>query len=157
MSSHKESLIEALTLQFRYTSANSVLFSQAVADKAGIHPTDNECLDLLLLNGSMTAGQIADLTGLTTGAVTAMLDRLEKADLAHRERDPADRRKVIVVPNIEQIAATISPHAMVMGQALYAICEEFTEAELEVVLRLVSAANAVVPDVIKQVRNSQVS
>ncbi len=153
MSSHqKDSLIQALILQFRYVSVNSVLFSQAISDKAGIHPTDNECLDLLLLNGSMTAGQLADLTGLTTGAVTAMLDRLEKAGFAHRERDPTDRRKVNVVPDLDKINATLTPSAMHMGQALFDICADYSEAELEVVLRLVSAANAAVPDVIKKVR-----
>src|SRR5690242_18094324 len=92
-------LTQELLIQFRYVSANSVMFSQAVADQVGLHPTDTECLDFLLLNGPSTAGQLAVYTGLTTGAVTAMIDRLTKAGYVRREHDEKDRRRVNVIPD----------------------------------------------------------
>ncbi|MCX6047867.1 MAG: MarR family transcriptional regulator [Chloroflexi bacterium] len=118
-------LTQELNRQFRYTSANAVMFSQVIAQKAGINSTDNECLDFLLLNGPATAGQLSELTGLTTGAVTAVIDRLEKIGYVKRERDSADRRKVIVVPNKEKINREIMPHVMPMGMAMAALCAEY--------------------------------
>ena len=74
----------------------SIMFHQAVADRLGLNVTDHKCVDLLLLNGPLTAGELAQKTGLTTGAVTAVIDRLERAGFARREDDPHDRRRVIV-------------------------------------------------------------
>src|SRR5438132_5236412 len=72
------------------------MFHQTVADRLGLNPTDHKCVDLLLLKGPMTAGELADSTGLTTGAITGAVDRLEKAGYVHRQPDPGDRRRVIV-------------------------------------------------------------
>jgi DNA-binding MarR family transcriptional regulator len=154
-SSQRHQLIQALLTQYRYVSANSVMFSQAVAEKVGIHSTDNECLDFLLLHGPATAGQLARLTGLTTGAITAVLDRLEKAGFVQREQDKDDRRRVIVVPNQAKILAEIIPYTMPMGAAMEAICAEFTDAELEVMLRFTTQANAVATDVITKTRQGK--
>jgi hypothetical protein len=65
-----------------------------VADRLGLNPTDHKCVDFLLMNGPLTAGELATLTALTTGAITAALDRLERAGFAKREDDPDDRRRV---------------------------------------------------------------
>src|SRR5205809_5469595 len=129
MSSHRDQLMLELLRQLRHSSINFVMFSQVVADKVGLHSTDNECLDYLLLNGPSTAGQLAVFTGLTTGAVTAMIDRLTKAGYVQREHDQADRRRVIVIPNEEKIYREISPHSMPMGTALEAVCAGFSEDE----------------------------
>ncbi|MEP7284316.1 MAG: MarR family transcriptional regulator [Chloroflexota bacterium] len=153
MSSSKRSqLTQALTIQFRYVSANSVMFSQVVADKVGLHSTDNECLDYLLLNGPSTAGQLSKFTGLTTGAVTAMIDRLEKAGFVRREHDTVDRRKVIVIPDEAKINAEIAPHAMPMGYAMDALCAEYSEDALEIVLDFVTKANHSASEVISKAR-----
>jgi DNA-binding MarR family transcriptional regulator len=71
-------------------------FFRAAAARVGITVTDMQVIDVLHLTGPMTAGQLADLTGLTTGAITGMLNRLEEAGLVRRERDPSDGRRVIV-------------------------------------------------------------
>ncbi len=71
-------------------------FFRAAATRIGITVTDMQVIDVLNLTGPMTAGQLADLTGLTTGAITGMLNRLEEAGLVRRERDPNDGRRVIV-------------------------------------------------------------
>jgi DNA-binding MarR family transcriptional regulator len=80
------------------------MFHQAVADHLELNITDHKCLDLVLLNGPMTAGALASATGLTTGAITAALDRLERAGFVERADDPADRRKVVVRPVSARLA-----------------------------------------------------
>ena len=154
-SQSREDLIQQLTTQFRLVSANSVMFSQAVADKVGLHSTDNECLDFLILNGPSTAGQLAKYTGLTTGAVTAMVDRLIKAGYVRREHSEEDRRKVLVIPNEEKIYKDIGPYSMPMGMALMTVCEEFTEAELAVIERFISKANTLAAEVITRTRGEK--
>ncbi len=152
MSSARLQLMQELQTQFRLSSANSVMFSQAVAAKVGIHSTDNESLDYLLLNGPATAGQLSELTGLTTGAVTAMIDRLEAAGYVRREHDKADRRRVIVIPNEEKIYAEIAPYSMPMGMAFEALTAEFSEEELAVVLKFMIKANQAASEVIAKTR-----
>ncbi|MFD1545221.1 MarR family winged helix-turn-helix transcriptional regulator [Nonomuraea guangzhouensis] len=79
----------------RYLSA-MVLNSLASAEAAGLNATDYYALNLLDLAGPLTSGELAAQTGLTTGATTRLIDRLEKGGNVRRVQDPADRRKVIV-------------------------------------------------------------
>src|SRR5580693_5223327 len=72
------------------------LLGAASAERIGINVTDLNCLNILALTGSMTAGELARETGLTTASITGVLDRLEEAGFVRRERDPGDRRRVIV-------------------------------------------------------------
>ena len=81
----------------RYLSA-VVLHGQAAAEAVGLNSTDLYALNLLALTGPMTSGDLAEHTGLTTGATTRLIDRLERAGHVRRRADPADRRKVIVEP-----------------------------------------------------------
>lgn len=97
MSTSKRSAIEIkLIRQIRQLIAGSILFNQRIADRVGLHLTDMQCLNLLDLLGPVTPGKLAAGTGLTTGGVTVMLDRLEAAGYIHREPSPTDRRSVIV-------------------------------------------------------------
>jgi DNA-binding MarR family transcriptional regulator len=88
-------LVSRLVTAVRRQMAWTVLHNQAIADRLGMGATDLHCVNLLDLEGPMTAGQLAELVGLTTGAVTGVLDRLEAGGLARREADPVDRRRVI--------------------------------------------------------------
>ncbi len=92
----REALLHDLTLAGRRLSTATIMFHQAVADRLGLNLTDHKCVDLLLLNGRLTAGELASRTALTTGAITAALDRLERAGFVTREDDPQDRRRVVV-------------------------------------------------------------
>jgi DNA-binding MarR family transcriptional regulator len=85
-----------LTRELRQFNGLGTSFFRAAAAQIGMTVTDMQVMDLLDLTGPSTAGQLADLTGLTTGAITRILDRLEEAKLVRRERDPNDGRKVIV-------------------------------------------------------------
>jgi DNA-binding MarR family transcriptional regulator len=89
-------LLADLDREIRLMGARTVMLSQAVASRLGLSPADLETLDLLSTNGPLTAGRLAELTGLTTGAITGVVDRLEEAGLVRRERDAEDRRRVIV-------------------------------------------------------------
>src|SRR5258708_39863365 len=102
MTQKKQHLIQDLNNQVRLMSGSSVLFSHVIADNIGINSTDMECLDFLVIHGTSTAGKLAELTGLTTGAITAMVDRLEKASFVKRTFDKNDRRRVLVEPDIKK-------------------------------------------------------
>ncbi|MBV9843819.1 MAG: MarR family transcriptional regulator [Kutzneria sp.] len=81
----------------RDSSAVTVMFHARIAEKLGLSATDLKCLDLAFRGGGpLTAGRIAELSGLSTGAVTGVIDRLERAGYVRRVRDPHDRRKVLV-------------------------------------------------------------
>ena len=100
----RAALMQELEHALRRSSGQGVIFGQAVANRAGISSSDLECMDFLVMEGRVTAGRLAELTGLTTGAITGVVDRLEKAGLARRERDASDRRKVFIAPVPENIA-----------------------------------------------------
>src|SRR6195256_6642332 len=100
----RAALMEELEHAVRKSSALGVIFGQTVANRVGVSSSDLECLDFLNLDGRVTAGRLAELTGLTTGAITGVVDRLEKAGLVRRERDEADRRKVFISIVPENVA-----------------------------------------------------
>ena len=126
----RQALAGRLMLALRRSSAAGVLHGQAIARRVGVNSTDLECLDLILMSGPSTAGEIARHTGLTSGAVTGLIDRLERLGLVERAADAADRRKVLVrvrEDRIGAIAALYTPLEKAM-QALLAgySKEEFT-------------------------------
>ncbi|SNX63120.1 DNA-binding MarR family transcriptional regulator [Streptomyces sp. TLI_55] len=100
----RERVLEELSAVSRRYMASYALFNQALADHLGLHPTDLQCLNLLTLEGGpVTTGRIAELTGLTTGSATRLVDRLERAGYVVRERDVVDRRRVLVTTVPEKI------------------------------------------------------
>ncbi|HKI10081.1 MAG TPA: MarR family transcriptional regulator [Nitrososphaeraceae archaeon] len=94
--SKREETIQAIIEKRREMSTETIMFHQNVADVLGLHITDHKCLDLIRQYGAMPAGRLAELTGLTTGAVTGIIDRLEKAGFVRRTNDPKDRRRTII-------------------------------------------------------------
>src|ERR1700686_5743586 len=102
----RAALMQELEHAVRRSCGLGVIFGQTVANRAGISSSDLECLDFLNLEGRVTAGRLAEVTGLTTGAITGVVDRLEKAGLVRRERDETDRRKVFIVVVPEGAAKT---------------------------------------------------
>ncbi len=126
-------LLERVKRAGRLLSAATIMFHQAVADRLGLNPTDHKCADLLFLKGAMTAGELAGLTGLTTGAITGVIDRLEAAGFVRREDDPNDRRRVIV-------RATPRPPCAVgrlfepLATAMAKVCARYSDRELATIL-----------------------
>ncbi|MFG2870621.1 MarR family winged helix-turn-helix transcriptional regulator [Streptomyces sp. NPDC048338] len=104
-SARREGLMTELYGESRRYMASYALFNQAVADHLRLHPTDVQCLNLLSLESApVTTGRIAELTGLTTGSATRLVDRLERAGYVTRERDDEDRRRVLVAVVPERMA-----------------------------------------------------
>src|ERR1700741_448260 len=96
--------MKELETAMRKASAQGTIFAAAVAERAGISSSDMDCMDFLNLEGRITAGRLAELTGLTTGAITGVVDRLEKAGFVRRERDESDRRNVFIATVPENTA-----------------------------------------------------
>jgi DNA-binding MarR family transcriptional regulator len=94
----REKIIQAISDKFTEMSTETILFHQVVADAVGLHITDHQCMHFIHRYGVMPAGKLAELTGLTTGAVTGIIDRLEEAEYVRRTNDPKDRRRTIVEP-----------------------------------------------------------
>jgi len=136
----------------RKSSAQGVLFSQAVAWRVGIASSDLECLDIIVLNTRVTAGELAAATGLTTGAVTGVIDRLEKAGFARRERDPSDRRKVFVraLPAVER---RVVPLYRSLQQAVAAELAGYGDKELALLLDFFSRAGRMMVAETKKLRD----
>jgi DNA-binding MarR family transcriptional regulator len=143
-SAKRKQILPELTRAVRLFIAGSSLFSQRVAEKLGLHPTDMQFLNLLDLLGPMTPGYLAQCSGLSTGGVTVVLDRLENAGFVRRASNPDDRRSILVglVP---------AKHRRVMANydeaqsQFESVTEDFTDQELETVLRFLSAANKTRP------------
>ena len=132
-------LLKTLDETLRKVGAQSVLISDTVAKLVGANSTDLECLDLLGLAGPTTAGRLAAHTGLTTGAMTAVIDRLERAGFARRLRNTEDRRSVLVeaLPDrLRQIEPLYQPLAVAVAR----LNEEYGDRQLAVVVDYLSRA-----------------
>jgi DNA-binding MarR family transcriptional regulator len=145
-------LLNALNSEFRLMSAQSVLLSQAVADRVGLYSTDLETMDILAIHGPLTAGRLAELTGLSTGAVTGLIDRLEAAGYVRREKDPRDRRRVIVQPDMERAMREIGPLYDSIARAMADLCARYSDEELALVLDFTSRTNRLAPAEIAKIR-----
>src|SRR6267378_5537895 len=133
----RAALMQELEHAMRRSSAQGVLFGQTVASRVGISSSDLECLDFLNLEGRVTAGRLAEVTGLTTGAITGVVDRLEKAGFVRRERDDNDRRKVFIaiVPENTAGLGKLYQH---MQRAILKDWESYSDAELRLLLRFMT-------------------
>ena len=126
-------LMAALERALRNVSGQAVLHSEAMAERLGINSTDLECLDIIILQGPVSAGELARASGLTSGAITGVIDRLHRAGLAKREPDPQDRRKVLVrVP--PAVLQRILPIGEPMGRAAQAILSGYDDQQLALIL-----------------------
>ena len=131
----REEIIQAINDKLKEMSIETIVFHQAVADVLGIHITDHKCLDLLYHFGAMPAGKLGELTGLTTGAVTGAIDRLEKAGYARRANDPKDRRLTIVEPTRnkkykKKIEIVFAP----LHEKMYKLLSSYSDGELAFLL-----------------------
>ena len=98
----------AFATAMRRTGSLMQLMGQAAADRIGINATDLNCLNILSFSGHMTAGELARATGLTTASITGVIDRLEEAGYVSRERDPHDRRRVVVTLVLDQAMRNVA-------------------------------------------------
>jgi DNA-binding MarR family transcriptional regulator len=129
----KQALAGRLMLALRRSSAAGVLHGQTIARRVGVNSTDLECLDLILMSGPSTAGEIARHTGLTSGAVTGLIDRLERLGLVERTADAADRRKVLVRVREDKIGPIAQLYAP-LEKAMQSLLAGYSREELKVLI-----------------------
>jgi DNA-binding MarR family transcriptional regulator len=149
-------LVEAVArvgLEVRRVGALSVLLSKTVASRFGLNTTDLECLDLIFIQGSATAGELARATGLTSGAMTAVIDRLERAGYVERTADPEDRRRREVRVRPEKTAPIEAVYAPIQAR-MEALWSSFSPRELDLVADFLAQSAAASVEGIEALRSS---
>jgi DNA-binding MarR family transcriptional regulator len=132
--SKRRELLNRLWDLGRKVSTQTVFLHQAIAQSIGLNATDTKCIDLILRGpeDNVTAGWLSDMTGLTTGAITHILDRLEKRQFIERVRDTQDRRKVFVRVNLDSIKPMI-PKYEEIGRAYLELAEQYRDKDLQLI------------------------
>lgn len=126
-------LLEAFGRTFRELSTVTVFFHTVIAKRMGLKLTDHKAFEIVDRRGAVTARELAELTGLTTGAITGVIDRLEKAGFVRREQDLRDRRKVIIRPHPDA-ESKIRPLYESLGRAIMEGHSRYSDEELELIL-----------------------
>ena len=124
----------AFATAMRRTGALMQLMSQAAADRIGINATDLNCLNILSFSGHMTAGELAKATGLTTASITGVIDRLEEAGFVRRERDPHDRRRVVVRLSLDKAVSDVASVFAPMLRDWREMATRYSDDELRVIV-----------------------
>jgi len=129
----RRELAEAISREIRRGQVRTDAYDEAVCGAVGINRTDHRCIDILDAEGPMTAGRLAERAGLTTGAMTTVLDRLERSGYARRVRDAEDRRRIRVELSDEARRA-LWPYYEPLARLAAELFERYSESELELVL-----------------------
>ena len=122
--------VRKLSQHYAFTS---IQMHEAIGRKAGLTGTDHKYLGFLIEKGQMTAGELSSLTGLTTGAVTGLIDRFEKKKLVKRQFAEDDRRKVIIVPNTQKIMALFVPLYKEFRSKSEKLLASFSDKEIKII------------------------
>ena len=130
----------------RELSTRTVLLHQVIAERLGLNTTDHKAMDLLSRAGPITAGELAELTGLTTGAITGIIDRLEKAGFVRRQSDPHDRRRVIIQPLMEHVERDIAPLFDSLAHAMAALCARYSDQDLVLIRDFMTRSIAILQE-----------
>jgi DNA-binding MarR family transcriptional regulator len=133
----------------RLASGYGLLFHQAIADQLGLIPTDLRCLDAVRGEPRLTAGRLAEITGLSTSATTAALDRLERRGFIRRLRDDVDRRRVFVVStgrHEEETARLLASLDATAGEVMGA----YDDAQLTLIADFLDELNAAHARLVRQ-------
>lgn len=122
--------LRKLSQQYAYTSLQ---MHETIARKLGFSATDHKYLSFFLVKGKLTAGELAELSGLTTGGVTGLIDRFEKKKLVKRQYDDSDRRKVFIIPNNEKIITLFEPFYKGFQDETDEIIKAFSTNEIAII------------------------
>jgi DNA-binding MarR family transcriptional regulator len=138
--SRRDQLIARLADLMRAASTYGLLIHQAIADQLGLGPTDLKSLDAARGEPDLTAGRLAEITGLSTSATTAALDRLERRGFIERRRDEHDRRRVFVVStgrHEAEVAQLFAP----LATATRAVLDRYDDTQLETIADFLERLN----------------
>jgi len=143
-------LLEEMNLAGRAFSDANIRFHQLVAQKAGLASGDHKYLGIIMQHPSITAGELAKLSGLTTGPVTWLIDRLEKKNLVSRQRDAKDRRKVIIVANSKTIEKLLGPIFQLLVDRLTKVNNEFSEQSQQIIIEYMNKTGEAIETLIEE-------
>jgi DNA-binding MarR family transcriptional regulator len=151
----RDEIIHTVREKFTEMSTETLLFHQALADILDFHITDHRCMHFLHSYGAMPAGRLAELTGLTTAAVTGIIDRLEEAGYVRRVNDPNDRRRTIVEPirnkKLERkIEAIFTP----FHEKIDTLLSSYSDSELAFLLEVITKSIELTREESKRLRMS---
>ena len=133
----------------------AILFHQAIADRLGMHLTDHKCAEILLRSGPLTAGDLAQRTGLTTGAIMGVIDRLEKAGFVRRGKDPGTGGESSLSPSPERSEKVIAPLFGSVAQMVSDLCARYSYQEITVVRDLIARFNEGAFEEIRKLREGE--
>src|SRR5262245_47117937 len=142
----------AFAAGLRRTGALMQLMGTAAADRIGINATDLNCLNILSFSGHMTAGELARATGLPTASITGVVDRLEEAGFVSRERDPHDRRRVVVQINLDRAMKDVAMVFVPMLRAWREMASRYSDDELRLIVDFYARMEQVLRDHIVRLR-----
>jgi len=135
-------LLNALAQAGRENSTAAVMFHSAIASRFGLSSTDWKCAEIIHRLGPIPAGELAKLSGLTTGAITGVVDRLEKERMARREHDPHDRRRVLIHPSGDREDEAMQLFSS-FQDALAELYSNYSDEELALILDYLNQATKV--------------
>jgi DNA-binding MarR family transcriptional regulator len=141
---NREKFLARLWELGRQVSTQTVFLHQAIAQRVGLNATDTKCVDLILRGPAegVTAGWLSDQAGLTSGAITHILDRLEQRGFVERVRDERDRRRVFVRVRLQSLAP-LAPLYERIGRAYLRLAERYSDRELKVICDYMEQASRV--------------
>jgi DNA-binding MarR family transcriptional regulator len=147
MTSSRDELTGEIQQRMIRFIAGVILYNHAVSAKVGLGASDSQFMTLLQTYGPLTPRQLAEHTGLTSGTITGVIDRLESHGFVTREADPADRRKVVVTPSVQAIQEKLVPLYVEQGESMQSVLATRSEAELRTISAFLADAidNAVAP------------
>jgi DNA-binding MarR family transcriptional regulator len=152
----RKETIQNIVDKFREMSTDAVMFHQALADELGLYITDHKCMDIIHRFGAMPAGRLGEMTGLTTGAITGMIDRLEKAGYVRRTNDPKDRRKTIVEPvRNRKLERKIEMIFTPLHERMHRFLSSYSDSELSFLLDAMSKLIEQTREETKKLRSSK--
>lgn len=149
-------LLDSLEEQSRELSTRTVIFHHLIGERLGLNPTDHKCLDVIIRTRTpMTASQLAEETGLSTGAITGVVDRLEKAGYVKRKRDQNDRRLVFIKVLTDRALVKLSPIFDPIKQASRNLYSKYSDEELAIILDFVINCNKMTQEITANMKREQ--
>jgi DNA-binding MarR family transcriptional regulator len=141
-SKEREELLRELVEENRRSNVEGLSYLQAVAERSGMNLSDLQCMNILALTGPVTAGRLGEEMGLTTGAVTGLVNRLEKSGYVRREKDPDDGRRVVIRPVAEELerAGVVYPGSR-EEMSLNSLLSDYDDRTLAIFLEVVRKSN----------------
>lgn len=152
MSKNRKELLRELDVEMRRSEAGGVFFLQAIAERSGMNLTDLQCMHILTSTGPITAGRLAEMMGLTTGAITGVVNRMEQAGYLRREKDSGDGRRVVIRPLPETLERAGARFFDAQRRAFNAAVSGYDDRELAVILGFMRSVNVITGEETSRIR-----